>query len=163
MTGLKVAGIDPGVSGAIALLHGEAFQGVWDMPLKRDRDGKHAPSALGLAELLREHQPHLVVIEQVNAMPSAPGKNGQRRTMGTQSMFNFGRGLGVIDATTQILKLPTVYVSAATWKRQCGLIGSPKDQARVLAQDLFPDALLRRKKDIGRADALLIARFGHTP
>lgn len=45
------------------------------------------------------------------------------------------------------------------WKRRLGLIGQDKDVGRLLAIQRFPSAahLLRRKKDHGRADALLIA------
>ena len=159
----RVIGIDPGVTGAIALLQNGNYQGVWDMPVITDSNGKKTPSGHALAELLRDHKPDLVVIEKVNAMPSAPGKDGKRRTMGAQSMFNFGRGFGVIDASTQILKLPTVYVTPAVWKRKCGLINAKKAIHRELATDLFPQAAseLRLKKHHGRADALLIARHGH--
>lgn len=45
------------------------------------------------------------------------------------------------------------------WKRRFGLIGQDKDAARLLAIQRFPATAfqLQRKKDNGRADALLIA------
>ena len=46
----------------------------------------------------------------------------------------------------------------ASWKRRFGLTGQDKDAARLLAIQRFPAAALQlqRKKDNGRADALLI-------
>ena len=160
----RVVGIDPGLSGAVALLQEDCFVGVWDIPLLIDDDGRKAPCALATSRLLSEIKPDLVVIEQVNAMPSAPGKNGQRRTMGAQSMFNFGRGFGLVEAAATINKLRIEYTRPASWKRRCGLINAHKDIARLRAQEQWPQAQheLRLKKHHGRAEALLIARYGHT-
>ena len=164
MTALsKVVGIDPGLSGAVAVLENGHYQAVHDIPLTTNSAGKRVPCAQGVALLLRDYWPDLVVIEEVNAMPSASGKDGKRRTMGAQSMFNFGRGFGLVEAAVVIQKLKIEYVRPAAWKRRCGLINAKKDTHRQLAIDLFPNAEdeLRLKKHHGRADALLIARYGH--
>lgn len=164
MTGPRtVIGIDPGLTGAVALLENGQFQAVHDIPLTTNSAGKRMPCAHGVALLLRDYRPDLVVIEEVNAMPSAPGKDGRRRTMGAQSMFNFGRGFGLVEAAAVILTLKVEYVRPAAWKRKCGLINAKKDTHRELALDIFPTAQdeLRLKKHHGRADALLIARYGH--
>ena len=47
----------------------------------------------------------------------------------------------------------------AIWKRALGL-GKDKEQARLRAMQLFAGADLRRKKDHGRAEALLLAWYG---
>jgi hypothetical protein len=39
-------------------------------------------------------------------------------------------------------------------------LGKDKEQARLRAQQLFPAADLRRKKDHGRAEAILLGRYG---
>jgi len=160
----RVVGIDPGLSGAVALLQEDCFVGVWDIPLLIDDDGRKAPCALATSRLLSEIKPDLVVIERVNAMPSAPGKDGKRRTMGAQSMFNFGRGFGLVEAAPSILQLRIEYTHPTSWKRRCGLINAHKDSARLKARQLWPQAQhdLRLKKHHGRAEALLIARYGHT-
>ncbi len=90
-------------------------------------------------------------------MPNRQG--GERRTMGAQSMFNFGDGFGQVKAAFRVLGVPTFLVEAQSWKRSMGLIGTEKDAARLLAIRRFPSAadLLKRKKDGGRGDALLIA------
>jgi len=58
-----------------------------------------------------------------------------------------------------VLGIPLDLVAPATWKRHFHLLGTAKDAARVLALARFPSAgrSLSRKKDSGRADALLIA------
>ena len=47
----------------------------------------------------------------------------------------------------------------AIWKRALGL-GKDKEQARLRAMQLFAGADLRRKKDHGRVEALLLAWYG---
>jgi crossover junction endodeoxyribonuclease RuvC len=77
-------------------------------------------------------------------------------------MFSFGCSFGVILGVLAALSIPLVLVRPQAWKKRAGLPGKRenKDAARTLAQQLYPLAELGRKKDIGRADAILIARFG---
>jgi crossover junction endodeoxyribonuclease RuvC len=51
-------------------------------------------------------------------------------------------------------------VTPGVWKRHAGLIGKEKDASRELAARLYPQATLNLKKHHGRADALLLARYG---
>jgi crossover junction endodeoxyribonuclease RuvC len=160
---LTVVGIDPGVTGAIAVLRDRHFLAVHDMPVITSSAGKRLPCAHSVAGLLRDAKPDLVVIEQVNSRPAIDPKTRKPRKMGTQSMFNFGRGLGLVESAALIEQLRVCYVAPAAWKRKASLINTHKDTARLLARELWSEAQdeLRRKKDHGRADALLIARFGH--
>jgi crossover junction endodeoxyribonuclease RuvC len=148
------------VTGGLAFIEGRRLVALHDMPTVTDTGGKRRPSAPGIAALLREYQPELAVIEWVNAMPSLPGKNGKRRTMGAQSAFNFGRGFGTVEATAQVLGLQIHLVRPVTWKTGAGLTRKAKDVARTVALQLHPEADLHKKRDIGKADALLIALFG---
>lgn len=50
-------------------------------------------------------------------------------------------------------------VRPTVWKRALGL-GKDKEASRLKAMQLFPSADLRRKKDQGRAEALLLAVYG---
>ena len=50
-------------------------------------------------------------------------------------------------------------VRPGVWKKALGL-RSDKEQARLRAMQLYPGADLRRKKDHGRAEALLLAWYG---
>ena len=158
-----VAGIDPGITGAIAVIdtNEDGWLEVHDMPTSADKAGKNQVSGTCLAGILREIRPDKVVLEKVNAMPGRPGKPGEAsRSMGATSAFNFGRGYGTILGVVQALGIPLEHAPPATWKKAAGIQGTAKDYARTRARDLYPDAPLDRKKDIGRADAILIARFG---
>jgi crossover junction endodeoxyribonuclease RuvC len=153
-------GIDPGLSGAIGLVRDDMALSVWDMPIAGDGRSKRVSAHL-LADLLREcmdmglaGEPVSVLLERVGAMP------GQ----GTASMFRFGESCGTAAGVVGGLGLSLRYVAPAVWKRRAGLIGKPKDASRAMAIDLFPEiaSSLARKKDNGRADALLIAFFGRS-
>ena len=146
-----IVGIDPGITGAVAVLtdSGE-FVAVHDMPTMKLGDKKNQVHAPSLAKMLRFIEPRMVVLESVHAMP------GQ----GVTSMFNFGMGYGAIKGVLAGIGVPYKDATPQKWKKACGLIGKDKDAARLLAIELWPEASLSRKKDCGRADALLIAKFG---
>ena len=90
-----------------------------------------------------------VVIEESQAMP------GQ----GTRSMFTTGYGMGIWVGILATLELPYTSVRPSVWKRSLAL-GKDKEASRLRAMQLFPGADLRRKKDHGRAEALLLAYYG---
>lgn len=147
-----IIGIDPGNTGAIALLDGDSFVDVIDMPLMANGK-KQQVNAVELAKICSDfvaRGAHSAIVERVGAMP------GQ----GVSSMFNFGMGFGAIQGVLSALQIPYRLVTPQKWKKAAGLVGKEKDNARTLAQQLYPAAPLGRKKDIGRADAILIARFG---
>ena len=155
-TARVVVGIDPGITGAIALLCGDRAVRVWDMPVAADgRTNAVCPALLadilGEARDLAGERP-TVIVERVAARP------GQ----GVTSMFSFGRSLGVVEGVVGALGLPMQRVTPDAWKRRAKLRGQPKDASRAMALRLFPEVAgeLARKKDAGRADALLIAMFG---
>lgn len=145
-----VVGIDPGNGGAIAFLHGKHVT-VVDMPLMANGK-KQQVNPAELSKILVDNinvMECVVCIEKVSAMP------GQ----GVSSMFNFGMGYGVIQGVVAALGYRYELITPQKWKKAAGLIGKEKDNARTLAQQLYPQAPLGRKKDIGRADAILIAHF----
>ncbi|MDD4985227.1 MAG: hypothetical protein PHQ43_05475 [Dehalococcoidales bacterium] len=146
-------GCDPGLSGSLAVL-GDNLEclAVYDMPIMSLGKSRHQVNAAELSKLLKpwQDQKPTIYLEQVSAMP------GQ----GVSSMFSFGCSYGMVQGIIGALEIPMVLVRPAAWKKRAGLLGKPKDAARTLAQQLFPGQALGRKKDIGRADALLIARFG---
>lgn len=159
-----VFGCDPGVSGALALQVQMAnlslVSEVYDLPVRLRKTGKKEIDAAQLAQLVRDLRARfpgaaeLFCVEDVNAMPSREG-----RGMGATSAFQFGRGLGVIEGVVETLKIPLQKVQAQHWKRLWNLRGVDKDYARTVAIQRYPVAAgrLERKKDVGRAEALLIA------
>jgi len=75
--------------------------------------------------------------------------------------YNFGLWKGVLAAAG----LRVEVVKPQAWKHALGLArsGSSKDDSRDMASAMFPEVgvNLGRKKDHGRAEALLIAAYGH--
>jgi crossover junction endodeoxyribonuclease RuvC len=90
------------------------------------------------------------VIEEAQAMP------GQ----GVRSMFTIGVGFGVWLGLLATLDIPYTRVRPSVWKPSMGLRGQDKEAARLRAQQLFPQADLRHKRDHGKAEALLLAEYG---
>lgn len=163
---MRIVGIDPGVSGAIAMLIDGTLSGVVDMPTVARTVGKSAKQEVNgaaLAKLLRAFEPEFAYLERVNAMPavvSGAGGKVAKRGMGAASAFNFGESFGRIRGVLEALEIPYELVTPQKWKKAAGLVGAQKDASRARAQMLYPTAKLERKKDVGRAEALLIARFG---
>lgn len=153
-----IVGIDPGASGAIAFFDPKAGTlDVHDMPvmeIERSGKTKREISAVLLANILHDDWNHNIVwIEKVGAMP------GQ----GVSSMFQFGRGVGMIEGVIAAEGLSLNYVTPQAWQKAVGVRGG-KDGSRLRAVELFPKYanLFARKKDDGRAEAALIAWYGAT-
>jgi crossover junction endodeoxyribonuclease RuvC len=148
-----VIGIDPGISGAIAVFRDGKLESVVDMPTVEIASGKTIKRHISAATLrnileLDMYQFSHVVIEKVGAMP------GQ----GVTSMFNFGRSAGIIEGVVAALRMPHTYVTPAAWTKAVGRPAG-KDASRMRAMELFPAKadLFKRAKDDGRSDAALIA------
>lgn len=158
MTFRLTLGIDPGQTGAVAALADGSPAGFIDMPTAPRSAGGNEVNGLALAAKLRElvaaHPGAYVIaiLEAVHAMPQ----------QGVSSIFRFGESFGVVKGVLSALGIRYVLVPPQMWKRNLRLTGLDKDAARQLVIERFPDAApdMKRKKDIGRADALLLAHFG---
>jgi len=149
---MLVVGIDVGLTGAVAILGDPPVS--HEMPtvaLSKTGFVKNTVDTYGLARCLHDYgvlgAP--VFIERVNAFP------GQ----GVSSMFSLGMSFGAVLGVCAALGLEVHLVEPRAWKKHFRL-GPDKEQARGLASRLFPKVDLSRKKDHGRAEALLIARYG---
>ena len=153
---MKIIGIDPGLSGAIAVMEDNKVLNLFDIPVMSEgkKNKRQLNSAL-LVSLLKEnivsHEEVAVVVEQVNAMP------GQ----GVTSMFNFGQTFGAIKGVCAALDLPIFFVRPSKWKKHFELINSSKDSSRTKAIEMYPKLSnqLTKKKDVNKSDAILIARY----
>ena len=68
-----------------------------------------------------------------------------------------------LKAALAAFAVPCVEVMAATWRRAAGIApGSDKERSRQMALQRWPDQAkyLGRKRDHGRAEAMLIAAYG---
>lgn len=150
-----VAGVDPGLSGAVALLDGPNLLAVFDLPTidKPHKNGSRAELSPALLqdELIGDVRVSVAFIEQVTASPQ----------MGTVSAFRFGECFGQICAVFQCLGIRTELVRPQVWKKAMGL-NAEAEVSRAKAIELWPDqsAFFKRKMDHNRAEAALIAEWG---
>jgi crossover junction endodeoxyribonuclease RuvC len=146
-------GVDPGIAGAIAILDEHGFiSELMDTPTVRV--GRKSKRELQVRAFYDVLQPYgdlgaRGAVEKVGPMP------GQ----GVTSMFNFGGAYWAAQALMTATGVSYELVTPVAWKKEYGLVKKDKDEARAVAYRLFPDADLPHKKDVNKADALLIARW----
>lgn len=158
-----VIGVDPDVSGALALLktdHSGLSAQVFDSPHVRVPIGKQTRRRLdakSIVQLLQSFNAPVGTIAYVEQSTPFPQDGKQGWWSGG---FCYGVWIGALVASG----FSVVPVSSLLWKNAFKLSGSrsSKDDSRELASTFFPSAssLLQRKKDHGRAEALLIAAYG---
>lgn len=165
-----IVGIDPGASGAIAILDAETEQLllVEDMPVDKTR--------VGNTDRLRVARPALFALlsraagaygfsERPEARPIRfkDKKTGQTQTRqpGAAGMFAFGETYGCIVMGCTCANIRLTEVRPGIWKKELSIPAS-KDDARRRAAELFPNfaQLFARVKDDGRAESALIALYG---
>lgn len=143
---LCILGVDPGLSGAIALYWPAEPRIIIaeDVPVVgKDID---APA---LARRLEQARPDFAMIELVHAMPK----------QGLSSTFKFGDAFGMVKGVIAGAYIPLHLVTPGKWKKHFRL-SADKEEARALAIRLWPSSpCFQRKMDHGRAEAALIARY----
>lgn len=168
---MKILGIDPGTSGALAIL--DTKKGtvlIMDMPL-RSYASANGKSTLGkgrktkkgrkfvdggvIADWIEEHKPSQAVIESVHSF----GKEG--RASLAKFLTAYGVALGSVQA---MLGDRVSLVPPPVWKRKLGLIGKPKLASHTLACRLYPKYRKQLQGPLGgpkidRSEALLVAHY----
>lgn len=155
-------GIDPGLTGAVALITDANDVGVSirDTPTFKSPKGRPEYDIQGMLKLLsdlkRDYPLIRGVLEKVGAFP----KNG------SVGNFKLGRGSGLWEMALAALEIPHVLVHPIRWKKTIldGAPKTPQGEAGVAAR-LYPTAtpLFRGPKGglkEGRVDALLLAHYG---
>jgi crossover junction endodeoxyribonuclease RuvC len=166
-------GIDPGITGGVAVLYTTRGRAVvdtvslYDTPVeqKKKSNGKNKTDYLPsqMAGILSDHvsgqQDVHAFIEQVSAMP------GQ----GVTSMFGFGKGYGIWIGILAALGVPYTFVTPQRWKKELMQGQHDKEAAVGRALQLYPQCsaeltvrrgAVTKPQALGRADALLIAEAG---
>jgi len=142
---VRIAGVDPGITGGLALYADGTLFEVVDMPVF---DG--TASGEGIAHLLGTWLPDVVVVEHVQPMP----RNG------SIASFSLGKNYGIVLGVAGAMSYPLVKIRPNAWKKRMGLLKKPKSASRGLATELWPQHAdcFRLTKHDGRAEAALIAR-----
>ncbi len=135
-------GVDPGATGAIAGILDGRFLWIEDMP--------NPLHGAAIRDLLDDKGTYQAAVEDVHSMP------GQ----GVSTTFKFGMNHGIVLGALGALRIPYRLVTPGQWKKAMR-VTADKDTARTRAIELWPAhaQLFARKKDHGRAEAALIARW----
>lgn len=157
---MRVAGIDPGLKGALVVLGESKYCATLPMPLQDDRksiDGE------AIAAWLLAEEPDLVVVEKVGARNHlGPGGRVVRKA---GNEFRFATGYGVILGVLQAMGLPYRLVTPMVWKAKVlGGYGTDKEAAIAFVQDNYPQVDLTPRRcrvpQDGIADAACLAVYG---
>lgn len=151
-------GIDPGATGAVAVF-ADGRWSVADAPVIDKKFGKRTRKQLD--PTLAYYQLRglgvdfaRVFVEKQQAMP------GQ----GVSGVFSLGRNYGIWLAVIAACGFPVTEVTPRKWKNKMvnGIGDNKKEASRQRALQLFPYLAdqLARKKDHGRAEALLLGEYG---
>jgi len=161
-------GIDPGLSGAVALNYGTHVE-TWRIPSvrvansarRKNRVSTHVDGAAlrALASDLALLQPKLCVIELVGGRPrdSAHGA------------FNFGMTCGRIAEAFEATGVPLAYVAPVVWRAKLGVRAhatqhqlDTKESSRRIASQLWPASAKQwaLKTYDGHAEAALLSEYG---
>ena len=140
-------GIDPGLSGAWALIDGAGgYVSAGDM---HNEDGRvltrHVWADMVMAVGINKVK---VAVERVHSMPK----------QGVSTTFAFGAAYGCALTLGNMFEDQAVLVTPNQWKKYYGL-SSDKNESSALARDMWPTAPIKLKKHNGRAEALLIANY----
>jgi len=152
---MNYIGIDPGLSGAVAMLSSSGSVLALDDTPVASVGKKHVYLPREMKRLIFELAASgevIAVLEDVHAMPK----------QGVTSTFSLGRGAGLWEGILVGIGVPYELVKPELWKKiMMSGMGKDKDASRVKALQLFPAAInsLALKKHHGRADALLLAEY----
>lgn len=163
-----VVSIDPGLSGACAVLDHKGLLAVFDLPTMQDPSVGPAAKVQtkvdgrALVRLLRHHCPAAEPVQSVvEAVRVMGGKDNAVQTQGSLL-----RTLGTVETVLECLGWPPEYANPMTWKRYFGLVDSEltatqrKTKALECARRLYPGRNeIARAKDHNRAESLLIAHW----
>ena len=149
---MLILGIDPGATGAAALVN----QSTGNCIAMRDLCASAQMNAFNLRELRYENHEVVAVLEKAQPMPR----------QGVVSVFGYGKTCGIIEGILASLKIRIHFVAPGKWKRDLGLARlkdepqpAYKGRSLDMARRLFPDQELHLQKHHNRAEALLIAEW----
>jgi crossover junction endodeoxyribonuclease RuvC len=148
----SIVGIDPGLSGGLALLSADgSLIEALRMPVLK-LNGKGEINMASLSAIIHRWQPGHIWLEQQQAMPR----------QGVASSFRTGQNYGCLLGFVAGLSIPYSIVRPNIWKRALG-VPADKAAAIAIATRQFPAASSYwcRAADDGVAEAALIALYGH--
>ena len=148
-------GIDPGVTGAVAIVDLESgMSSVVDMPLtdENEVDALLLYKKIVALTLITSFENILCVLEKQQSM----------QKQGVRSTFTTGKNYGKLLALLEISSVTVLKVHPSSWKKYMGL-SKVKKQSVDMANLLFSDHNFygpRGGLKDGRAEAILMCEYG---
>ena len=151
---MLVLGIDPGISGGLALLSGDGLIHTARMPILKVKGGKSTINIAELGNIITTWAPTVAALERQQVMRKAGVRPG------AVSSFTTGLNYGVLLGFFYGRKISVHEIIPKTWKKALGL-SSDKDESRHRAMQMWPDNAndFRLACQDGVAEAALIAYY----
>lgn len=160
-----IIGIDPGLDGAVAsITNAGRYHLLWDAPtIVVEKSGGKSKREYNLA-MMKE----IISLARDDKTPAnfchaALEVGSPRPGEGTVSAYSIGRSVALWEAFLVAQGVPYTKCYPHVWKKKMmnGMSTSDKGAAVLRAIQIFPEAskFLARKKDHGRAEALLLAKY----
>lgn len=152
-------GVDPGLSGAIAVLcPDDGHVEVHDVPtFTQERSGKDrlAVDIYALARIMDS------ISSEFNVVRATIELVGTRPKEGPVGAFSFGKVTGNLEQAVAMCFIPIFRVTPAKWKRVYRL-SDDKKASLAIANQTWPRYAhyFKRVMDADRAEALLLAKYG---
>jgi crossover junction endodeoxyribonuclease RuvC len=150
----RILGIDPGLTGGLALWKFHKIERAWNMPTYAVTKGRKTRKHLDLDKITIQIAFAEIDFAIIEAQQAYKGQ-------GVSTTFTTGKNYGALLGLLHGLEIATKIVTAQAWKKALSL-GKDKQLSFDLATKLFPDAshFWLRKKDDGVAEAALLAHYG---
>jgi len=155
-----IIGIDPGLSGGIAVIKDSGFTEVDPFPTQEITVNGKTRREYDRTALLA-----IITRYSIQGAKAFVERQWARKTDGVSSCFTTGKGYGEILMALTACMVPVEVPTPTTWRKglSMGLSGPPRDlklASLKKARDMFPQCAERIGKHDGMAEALLIAEYG---
>lgn len=159
-----ILGIDPGLTGAMAMLTPAGLKGVMDIPtMMRGAGTGSVKNQIDCYALYKKLQEMLTGYDKNEIMVVIEMQQAMGGGMNASAVFSLGLSAGIIEGVVAARALPHELVPPSQWKKAMGLSAKGKDakeQSMAMAKRYYPEADLHLAKHHNRAEAILIARYG---
>lgn len=158
---MKVVGIDPGATGALAVFDtAVGLETIYDMPMWRQMIGKTSRPRVDTVQVADLFDVFGMLDVKLICMEAVGGRPRQSAS----AAFVFGYGVGLLMMAAIQSRIPVETVEPATWKK---VMRVPKDDQGIVqrADQMFPEHRDQFRGPKGavkhdRAEAAMLAKYG---
>ena len=144
-----VLAVDPGVSGALALVGAGSVLNVWDAPLVRDQ--KHQRYMLDIVSF-KAIVRHIAEVRKTANVSAVIEDVWIRGKQDPKRAFSFGHSLGMIQSVIEMLNLEPEWMTPQAWQKKLGINSRTNQIEKV--KEIYGYHCARKDQ----ASAILIAR-----